>query len=98
MVSALAFLFIFALAAVPAQASHDPYHWSLPWSRTCSSSQTLGSFGKGYYWQLHLHGSESVYFSYSGRQGKSAYYWGHTSGSGIVDSIKTSNVFGLCLS
>ncbi len=55
------------MLAIPAWASHNPDHYSLPWSRTCSGTQTVVSHGYGYFWRVHVRSYSSQYFSYSGQ-------------------------------
>lgn len=85
-----------SLVSLPAVAGHTPDHYSLSWSRSCSSLQTVVSHGTGYFWQNHTRSVASKYFSYSGKQSRNAYWGGYSSGSGHVDSIKTQNVYGWC--
>lgn len=85
-------LVVLALLAVPAVPA---FALQLPWSKGCSTGYGVVSHGQGTYWQNHVRGVYSQYYSYSGHQARNA-YWGVPSGSGYVDSTNTNNVYGWC--
>lgn len=85
-------LVVLALLAVPTVPA---FATQLSWSKGCSTSYTVVSHGRGSNWQNHVRSIYSQYFSYSGHQDRDA-WWGVSSGSGYVDSVLTSNVYGWC--